>query len=71
MMCDSCGEMFSVNAAGWRSFKEDWDGDPSTRGIFNNSHNHGAIIRHVGPCCALIDQGIKPRLAITKGDDNA
>lgn len=66
MMCDSCGEMFSVNQAGWRSFEEKWNGDPSTHAIYNNTHNHGMITRHVGPCCAMSNQTIRPRLAIDK-----
>lgn len=67
MMCDNCGELFSANSPGWRSFEEKWNGDPATRDVFNNSHNHGMIMRHMGPCCVLKDTGVKPRLAIEKG----
>lgn len=70
MMCDNCGEMFSVNATGWRSFIEQWDGSESTRQVYNNEHNHGAINRHIGPCCALVTGTPKPRLAIETAKDN-
>ena len=61
-MCDSCGELFSVNQTGWREFTETGHGKG-----FNNAYNHGARTRHVGPCCNLSDGNIvKPRLAITE-----
>lgn len=66
-MCDNCGEIFSVNQSGWKAFTETWDGDPSTRDVFNNAHNHQAMTRHIGPCCALVSQAVKPRIAIEGG----
>jgi len=62
--------MFSVNQPGWRSFTEEWNGDPSTHTVYNNAYNHNAITRHVGPCCAMANNTIRPRLAIPKGSDN-
>jgi hypothetical protein len=67
-MCDSCGELFSANAEGWREFTEAWDGNRSTASQFNNPNNHGAMTRHIGPCCNLKSAGPKPRLAITPKD---
>lgn len=67
LMCDNCGTMFSVNQKGWRAFTEQWDGR-GDREIYNNSHNHGAMTRHIGPCCNLSDSNeVKPRLSITDG----
>lgn len=71
MMCDSCGEMFSVNQPGWREFSEQWNGKDN-RELYNNAYNHGMMTRHVGPCCNLTGQTVKPRLAIeTTKDLNA
>lgn len=67
-MCDSCGELFSANAKGWREFKEEWDGSAKSREVFHNPHNHGAMLRHVGPCCAFTGETVKPRLALPGGD---
>ena len=64
-MCDSCGELFSANERGWRQFTETHNGDPGTRDVYNNPHNHGAMTKHVGPCCNLTDGQIKPRLALS------
>lgn len=64
MMCDNCGNLFSVNQKGWRAFTEQWDGR-GDREVYNNSHNHGAMTRHIGPCCNLTGENeVKPRLAI-------
>lgn len=70
LMCDNCGEMFSVNQNGWKEFKEEWNHDRETFHIFNNSHNHGAITRHIGPCCSLVGGTPKPRIAIENKKDN-
>lgn len=57
LMCDNCGELFSVNAKGWSAVTV-------TKSVFNE-HNHGAETRHMGPCCAIQEGGpIKPRLAL-------
>lgn len=70
-MCDNCGEIFSANATGWRAFNEEWDGRRETQSKFNNSHNHGMMQRHIGPCCNLSDNTPRPRLALPKSDSNA
>jgi hypothetical protein len=69
-MCDSCGELFSANEVGWRQFQEEWDGNPVTRKEYNNAYNHGKLVRHVGPCCALKGNTPKPRLAIGGSEDD-
>lgn len=69
-MCDNCGELFSVNAEGWRAFEEKWDGNRETFSVFNNSHNHQMIQRHIGPCCALVNKTPTPRIALPKGPEN-
>lgn len=65
-MCDNCGEMFSVNQSGWRQFTEHGDGPE-----YNNAWNHGALTRHIGPCCNLTAMQPKPRIALmpTQKDD--
>jgi hypothetical protein len=63
MMCDSCGNLFSVNQKGWRAFTEQWNGRED-REVYNNDHNHGAMTRHIGPCCNLTGSEVKPRLAL-------
>jgi len=64
-MCDNCGEVFSVNQGNFRTFTEDWDGNPATKDAFHNAYNHGAKSRHIGPCCNGSDATfLKPRLAL-------
>jgi hypothetical protein len=58
-MCDNCGELFSVNARGWRQFTENGDSPE-----FHNVYNHGAMTKHIGPCCNQTVTVHKPRLAI-------
>lgn len=71
-MCDGCGEIFSVNVKGWRSFQENYTGTGEDYGQFHNANNHGAITRDMGPCCAMGNNTPVPRIAIanTKGVDN-
>lgn len=64
-MCDSCGQIFSVNQRGWRQFTEH-GGQGET---FNNAHNHGAQTRHIGPCCNFQDSGVVPRVALPPTKD--
>jgi len=63
-MCDNCGNLFSVNQRGWRAFTEQWNGKSEDRDLYNNAHNHGAVTRHIGPCCNLTGSTVTPRIAI-------
>lgn len=55
-MCDNCGNVFSVNEQGWREFTEQTNES-------NNSYNHGARTRHIGPYCNLGQGGVvRPRV---------
>lgn len=60
-MCDSCGNVFSANELGWKEFTEKGTGP-----VYNNPNNHGAVTRHLGPCCNPMSGGaaLKPRIAI-------
>lgn len=54
-MCDSCGDIFSVNEANWTQYTRE-----SRR---NNAYNHGAETLHMGPCCNRADgEVVKPRV---------
>ena len=65
-MCDNCGDIFSVNDLGWRASNEQWNGDPQTHALFNNVHNHGAITRHMGPCCSGATGTVRPRVTLAE-----
>lgn len=69
LMCDNCGDLFSVNEKGWRQFTESGD-TPEYHNVFN----HGAMTKHIGPCCNKAVQTPRPRaiLAATQveADDN-
>lgn len=61
LMCDNCGELFSVNQRGWSAMTITTS-DPRD----NNAHNHGAQTRHLGPCCnRSVGEPVRPRLSIT------
>lgn len=63
-MCDSCGNLFSVNQRGWKEFTERGDGAE-----YNNAWNHGAMTRHIGPCCGFQGQTVTPRIALPPSDE--
>lgn len=44
-MCDSCGNLFSVNEKNWKTFQERI---PQEEG---NAHNQGFREVDMGPCC--------------------
>lgn len=58
-MCDSCGNVFSVNEAGWEEYTRKGTGKE-----FHNPHNHGAQTMHMGPCCRPDTNGgqVRPRI---------
>jgi hypothetical protein len=71
-MCDNCGDIFSVNSAGWNQYTMHEPGFNSNRAsqssgntIYNNPHNHGAITRHTCGDCNKGNGGVytpSPRL---------
>lgn len=64
-MCDNCGNVFSVNETGWREYTETQNAGDSRNSAFNNSHNHGAVTRHIGPCCNGNGVAVvRPRIAM-------
>lgn len=64
-MCDNCGNVFSANETGWRSYTENGTGPE-----FNNGHNHGARTMHMGPCCAQgTNGGIRPRVLMLENSN--
>lgn len=58
-MCDNCGTLFSVNARGWTEY--------TVKSNVNNSFNHGAVTKHMGPECQPLDGKVPtPRLELTE-----
>lgn len=54
LMCDSCGQLFSVNDKGWRQLTERIDASE------NNAHNQGMKALHTGPCCLFSEKKVVP-----------
>lgn len=69
LMCDNCGNIFSVNDRGWRQFTESGDGPE-----YHNAHNHGAMTKHIGPCCNKAVGTPRPKMiaaTVEDSDNNA
>lgn len=56
LMCDSCGNIFSVNQEGWKEFTETISSRES------NPYNVGKRQQHVGPCCAFTPSNTFPKV---------
>lgn len=56
LMCDNCGNIFSVNQEGWSEFTETISARES------NPFNQGKRQRHIGPCCRITSTEVTPTI---------
>jgi hypothetical protein len=56
LMCDSCGNIFSVNQKGWKEYTE------TISSLESNPYNVGKRQQHVGPCCAFQTSSTFPKI---------
>lgn len=56
LMCDSCGNLFSVNETGWKEYTE------TISSIESNPYNVGKRQQHMGPCCSFQGGTTRPQI---------
>lgn len=58
LMCDSCGNLFSVNQTGWKEYTE------TIGSAESNPYNVGKRQQHMGPCCVPQGGNVVPRVPV-------